>query len=111
MSKADDASLSEYLVKCMTQTMADAGIDVSLASSIAAQVEDEICRRYGCDRHYIPAPRKKARNERVLKLWRQGVSRSDIAKQCGVCSTTVDRVISDSLKKQSAGFGRAEWNL
>jgi Mor family transcriptional regulator len=112
MSWRED-DLQEYLVNCMTTAMQSAGIDQSLAKTIAEQVEGEIRMHFGGERHYVKAPSKRDRNRMILRDWRAGVDRNAIAEKLGVHRSTIDRVISDHLLRQHvcSDFGSPEWNL
>lgn len=113
----DGEGLHEYLVKCMTQTMADAGVDLALARSIASQVEHEIRARYGADRWYVPAPDKGSRDRQIIyACLRQGRDRDEVARAYRVSRRRLNQILSEHLQKacrqeDDTGFGGKDWVL
>lgn len=109
MSKTTD--LHEYLISRITIAMQRAGVDAGLARSIADEVDHDIRSRFGSQEHYIPAPDRRKRNQRIIDCWKSGMKTTDIAATVGVHQSTVSRIITSHLNKQTAGFGRDGWNL
>lgn len=113
----DSEDLAGFVSACLNLALSDAGIDSALAHSIARSVEDDVRREYGGDRHYVrltSKERKRQRNKSIIRAWKEGLGREEIAQNYDVDRRTVDRVIGAHLNKQTqrcTGFGRDEWVL
>lgn len=67
-------------------------IPEAVARQTAEQLLDGISREYGCERIYVPAPSKAARDRAILAGLASGDSRAAVARRCGVSVATVARV-------------------
>lgn len=95
--------------------MDDHGIDAEIIRSVTVTVVGHLLSQYGGHRHYIAAADTTERDTKILKAWRHGESRSNIAKNQGVSKSTVCRVIAKQSprrnKSRSTGFGSDDWVL
>lgn len=104
-----------YIKVTLGSILEDNNINGVVAKKIIAELMSGISEKYGCDRHYIPAPSKSERNAEIIRLGKQSSPRltvEQIANQLGISVATVKRVIAAKAKpKANRGFGSPEWNL
>ena len=106
-----EQDIADCMVRAMISAMEGIGIDPSLANQVAEQIEDDVRRQYGSERHYVAAPSKAGRNRQIIEYWKSGMDRKEISRQLEASRKTIDRVISSYLLQQQGGFGREGWNL
>lgn len=84
------------------------GIDQASAQRLVSAVYQSLRRHYGCERVYIPAMDKSARDRAILAGLAVGENKTTIAKRVGVHPRTVARVAQRRARRSIAP---SDWEL
>jgi len=104
----------DYLLDLIHQQLFDLLVERGGAEAAALADAEQFCTQLqeqaGGRRHYIPAPGKGQRNQRIAADLRDGHAPQAVAERHGVSTKTVARVASRT-DDDRGGFGSKDWNL
>ncbi|MCP4091803.1 MAG: hypothetical protein GY746_18720 [Gammaproteobacteria bacterium] len=67
--------LIDFIKESICRSADQYHIDPAMAEKIAADLDVNIRKEYGCERCYIPTKSKEVRNKEIISDWRSGKSR------------------------------------
>ena len=103
--------ICEYIKSLFADKMERAGMEASMINGFVDEVERDLRRHFGGDKHYIPSPDKKKRNKAIIAEWRKGVPIDQLAKKYSIHTTTVHRILNANRKTTQCGpgLGTDDW--
>ena len=88
-----DESFCKFVERTITSLAAESGLTADSAKSLAARLISKVRETFGCERIYVQAASREARNLDILADHDCGLPRRKIAEKHGISLSTVDRIV------------------